>query len=141
MPIALPPFDRSTGGCSAPEFLSKLLPAFTLANEICRECCVIHDEIYYYGGTREDRRAADLALQSCIEGHGFPSVAEQYFFAVRLFGGPQHRIPKVSWAFGGSRFVYDTDLVPNSPSQKALRALQKRAKAEKDLRKVGKKPT
>ena len=31
-----------------------------------RECCVIHDRAYYYGGTREEKRAADEALKRCV---------------------------------------------------------------------------
>lgn len=31
-----------------------------------RECCVVHDRAYYYGGTREDKKAADEALKQCV---------------------------------------------------------------------------
>ncbi len=31
-----------------------------------RECCVVHDLAYYYGGTREEKLAADEALKQCV---------------------------------------------------------------------------
>ena len=31
-----------------------------------RECCVVHDRAYYYGGTREEKQAADEALKQCV---------------------------------------------------------------------------
>lgn len=31
-----------------------------------RECCVVHDRAYYYGGTREEKKAADEALKQCV---------------------------------------------------------------------------
>ena len=30
------------------------------------ECCVVHDRAYYYGGTREEKQAADEALKQCV---------------------------------------------------------------------------
>jgi len=33
-----------------------------------KECCVIHDRAYYYGGTREEKQAADEALKQCVAG-------------------------------------------------------------------------
>ena len=31
-----------------------------------RQCCVVHDRAYYYGGTREEKQAADEALKQCV---------------------------------------------------------------------------
>ncbi len=31
-----------------------------------RKCCVVHDRAYYYGGTREEKQAADEALKECV---------------------------------------------------------------------------
>ena len=31
-----------------------------------RECCVAHDRAYYYGGTRDEKQAADEALNQCV---------------------------------------------------------------------------
>lgn len=31
-----------------------------------RKCCVVHDRAYYYGGTREEKLAADEALKKCV---------------------------------------------------------------------------
>lgn len=30
------------------------------------QCCVEHDRAYYYGGSREEKRAADEALKQCV---------------------------------------------------------------------------
>ena len=30
------------------------------------ECCVVHDRAYYYGGSREEKQAADEALKQCV---------------------------------------------------------------------------
>ena len=31
-----------------------------------RECCVVHDRAYYYGGTLAEKQAADEALKQCV---------------------------------------------------------------------------
>jgi hypothetical protein len=59
--------DGCSGGMSA--FYSRLPQAI---RDRCgetlpwRECCVVHDRAYYYGGTREEKRAADEALKQCV---------------------------------------------------------------------------
>jgi hypothetical protein len=72
-----------------------------------RRCCVEHDRRYYYGGTKADRREADVAMRSCMVSRGMPApFAWLYFGAVRVFGHPAGHRPGVSWAFGGGRFCY-----------------------------------
>jgi hypothetical protein len=73
----------------------------------CRACCVRHDEAYYYGGGKADRRRADEQFLVCLVGRGMPSaLAEVYYRAVRIGGAPRLHIPRVSWAFGGQVFRY-----------------------------------
>ena len=31
-----------------------------------RECCIVHDRAYYYGGSRNEKLAADEALKACV---------------------------------------------------------------------------
>lgn len=31
-----------------------------------RECCVVHDRAYYYGGSRAEKQAVDEALKRCV---------------------------------------------------------------------------
>ena len=71
------------------------------------ECCLRHDEAYYYGGTKEQRRDADLVFRHCLVGMGVPvPIAWMYWGAVRAMGPPRFRFPKASWAFGGELFQY-----------------------------------
>lgn len=72
-----------------------------------RACCVEHDRRYYYGGTKAERLEADLAMYSCMVASGMPApVAWLYFRAVRVWGHPAYRRPRISWGFGGRRFGY-----------------------------------
>ena len=58
--------DGCSGGMSATyaklEFLhvkyGKTLP--------WRQCCVVHDRAYYYGGIEQEKNAADIALKKCV---------------------------------------------------------------------------
>ena len=53
--------DGCSGGMSAS--YAKLSQGKTL---LWRQCCVVHDEAYYYGGTREEKSTADKALNTCV---------------------------------------------------------------------------
>lgn len=72
-----------------------------------RACCVQHDHRYYDGGSATDRFNADRELQHCIVRSGggvigrLESAALGYvmFEAVQQGGGPEQRIPRVSWAW------------------------------------------
>jgi hypothetical protein len=68
----IPEFDpeKHSDGCSGGMSASyaKLSGIHELFGETLpwRECCVVHDRAYYYGGTREEKRAADEALKQCV---------------------------------------------------------------------------
>ncbi|MEK9627909.1 MAG: hypothetical protein VW455_02710 [Nitrospinota bacterium] len=32
-----------------------------------RQCCIVHDHAYYYGGTRKEKTTADHALKQCVK--------------------------------------------------------------------------
>lgn len=83
-----PPFDPSmSDGCSVPESIRHIIHTIDEQCARCRPACVIHDEAYYYGGTEDQRRAADEALYVAIR----PIIGEQWaiewYNAVRYFGG------------------------------------------------------
>lgn len=64
------------------------------------ECCVRHDLAYWYGGTREQRKAADLELRRCVaEEAGHPSWAHVMYLAVRS-GGVWWLPAPFRWGFG-----------------------------------------
>lgn len=105
---ALPPFDPArSDGCSVPRWLRLVVPMETVEQ---RRECLRHDEAYYYGGTAFRRAVADHMLYTGLVVHGMSRPqAWLYWLAVRLFGGPSWKREGVSWAWGGSRFVYDEE--------------------------------
>jgi hypothetical protein len=63
--------------------------------------------VYYYGGSREARQAADYELGSAWLKAGISSeIVQAWLAAVRVFGEPIMRQQGVSWAFGGNVFAY-----------------------------------
>lgn len=59
-----------------------------------KECCIAHDEVYYYGGDPKLRKESDEALRKCVKNHGYPVLAWIMWTAVHLFSGP-----KLLWVF------------------------------------------
>lgn len=59
--------DGCSGGMSASYALLPQAVRDRFGETLCwRECCVVHDRAYYYGGTREEKEAADEALKKCV---------------------------------------------------------------------------
>jgi len=107
--------DRWSDGCSVPRIARGFLPE---EQGETRQCCVRHDEAYYYGGSREERQEADGRFSACLLAAGVPPwLARVYYLAVRVGGHPRFRRPNVSWAFGGDRFRYDPEpAIPEDPA-------------------------
>ena len=63
------------------------------------ECCVEHDVVYWMGGTREQRKQADLELRRCVSGKGHPVIAQMMYFGVRI-GGVWWLPTSFRWGFG-----------------------------------------
>jgi len=61
--------------------------------------CVDHDYSYWKGGTREERRQADLKLRDGIRSEGHPFTGEIAYAAVRMWGTPWLPTPW-RWGFG-----------------------------------------
>ena len=117
----LPPFDPSmSDGCSMIPWWPRRLGRkrfqrwalrFVVRDVGAAEAiCGAHDLAYYLGGTRDDRTDADLQWLDAMReidrtpGRRFSQVG---FIKIRRHGGPEGRIPGVSWAWGGGRFEYD----------------------------------
>ena len=98
--ISIPAAD-----CSVPTIFGVRLKP--LETEEQKRMCRVHDAIYELGGTEEERLIADLEFASDLLWTGMSAAdVMDYFLAVHVFGGPEFRIPGVSWAFGGERFCY-----------------------------------
>jgi len=103
--VTLPSWtDAMSDGCSVPEGLRPFFPN----TPTVRACCIRHDRAYYLGGSRTDRLRADLQLATdwLATGEVPTWKVMQGLWAIRIGGGPKHRVPNVSWAFGGSVFKY-----------------------------------
>lgn len=87
--------------------LSGPLPPRTFKSDGCScwpdgdwlECCVKHDLLYWLGGTREERKDADLELRKCVTEKGHPIVGQVMFLGVRISGVWWLPTP-FRWGFG-----------------------------------------
>jgi hypothetical protein len=64
-----------------------------------KECCEIHDKVYWTGGTKEDRKIADKDLCKCVKEKGFSLISKLMYFGVRIGGHPLLPFPW-RWGFG-----------------------------------------
>ena len=89
----LAPF--TTDGCS-------LFPnGNPLHKSLWLQCCIQHDMAYWQGGTREQRLAADLALEQCVTKVGEPKIATTMLAGVRA-GGTPYLPSSFKWGYGWS---------------------------------------
>lgn len=92
--------DGCSGGMSAIYAQLKFLHKNYGDTLVWRECCVIHDEAYYYGGTIKEKKQADTVLGTCVT----ESIGKEYIgtimqAAVKLGGGPN--LPtSYRWGYG-----------------------------------------
>ena len=87
LPSRVMPADFKSDGCS-------LFPDGNY-----RDCCVEHDKLYYFGGTKEERRAADRQLCTCVRAKGHRFLAPMMYLGVRIGGGAW--LPtSFRWGFG-----------------------------------------
>ena len=63
------------------------------------ECCLEHDRVYWLGGTRQERLAADVKLRCCVAERGHPVIAVAMFVGVRI-GGWGYWPTRHRWGFG-----------------------------------------
>ena len=101
-PCDLPPHRFTTDGCS-------LWPD---GNWV--DCCVAHDIAYWCGGSCDDRKDADEALQRCIRDQGRGALGTTMYVGVRLGGLPWSPAP-FRWGYGWDwPHGYDSIPRPNS---------------------------
>lgn len=88
---AINPFNSD--GCS-------LFPDGTLRQQtLWLSCCEAHDRAYWQGGTYQQRIAADLALQQCVDQVGEPEIAQIMLAGVRVGGSP-YWPTSFRWGYG-----------------------------------------
>lgn len=63
------------------------------------DCCIRHDLAYWKGGSREERLAADQALERCVYQVGKPDIARLMLAGVRVGGSPYYPTP-FRWGYG-----------------------------------------
>jgi hypothetical protein len=86
--------DFTSDGCS-------LFPNGTPENrdQWC-DCCFNHDIAYWRGGTEDERREADMALQACaLERTKSKALADTMYYGVR-FGGSSAFPTWYRWGYG-----------------------------------------
>ena len=86
--------DFTSDGCS-------LFPNGTLEDrhQWC-DCCFNHDIAYWRGGSEDERKEADLALQACaLKRTGSKALADTMYYAVR-FGGSSAFPTWYRWGYG-----------------------------------------
>jgi len=87
----LKPF--TSDGCSS-------FPDGTFEHKLLwRNCCVVHDKAYWQGGTADQRKLADLELESCVAEVGEPNIAKLMLAGVRVGGSP-HWPTQFRWGYG-----------------------------------------
>lgn len=89
LPDPKPPHEFKSDGCSC----------FPDGDWV--ECCVLHDLVYWMGGTREERLNADATLRKCVADKGHPVIAGLMYYGVRA-GGVWWLPTPFRWGFGWS---------------------------------------
>lgn len=104
--VDLPSFDPEihsdgcSGGMSAIYQQLKFLHSKHGKELSWRQCCVIHDQAYYFGGSKIQKRRADAELSSCVsEVVGTEYLGKAMQIAVKLGGSPN--LPtSYRWGYG-----------------------------------------
>ena len=96
-PSRVMPADFKSDGCS-------LFPDCNY-----RDCCIEHDRLYYFGGTKEERKAADRQLRACVRAKGHRYLAPLMYLGVRI-GGVAWLPTPFRWGFGKKNVLED---IPN----------------------------
>lgn len=64
-----------------------------------RDVCVEHDKAYWQGGTKKERRDADIELMCGVAKSGYPIIGSLMYVAVR-FGGHWIFPTPYRWGYG-----------------------------------------
>jgi hypothetical protein len=78
---------ENSDGCT---FIGAAFRLFTSQPHLpFKQCCVAHDEAYWYGGDPAVRDEADLAMRECIRRQGYPVLAYIMWLFVHYLSGPK----------------------------------------------------
>ena len=88
----LKPF--TTDGCSLWMDGPPLYP------NLWRHCCVAHDLAYWQGGSKEQRLAADNAIQSCVFKAADSKGMANYMHGMIRWGGSPYWMNYYRWSYG-----------------------------------------
>lgn len=95
-PSAIQPSDLrafSSDGCSRfPDGTSQ-------DRKLWCHCCLEHDQAYWQGGDRQQRKAADAQLRACVRKAGRPKTAALMQLGVRAGGSPLWP-SRFRWGYG-----------------------------------------
>jgi len=98
---------ENSDGCTV---LSWVYNTLTRKKLPFRECCVSHDEDYWYGGTRKQRSESDKRLRKCVYTYNNGTFLSKLFYtvlswamwvAVRIGGSPKIPSPW-RWEFSSN---------------------------------------
>lgn len=97
--------ERAVALCDA---RSESLPATAFSTDGCsawpdgdyRDCCIEHDIVYWCGGSKEERAAADRELRSCVAERRSGTLAWLMWTGVRAGGYRGFPLP---WRWGYGR--------------------------------------
>ena len=65
-----------------------------------RDCCEIHDQAYYYGGSKQQKIFEDASLNTCVsQVTGYKFLGKMLEIAVKIGGGP-HLPTSFRWGYG-----------------------------------------
>lgn len=83
----------TSDGCSA-------FPNGTFTQQnLWLSCCIVHDKLYWQGGTYQQRLKADQHLEKCVANIGQPKIAKLMLAGVRVGGSP-YLPTKFRWGYG-----------------------------------------
>jgi hypothetical protein len=76
-------------------------------------CCVVHDIVYWCGGSEADRTAADQFLQHCVN-QRVEMIGDVYYLGVIMGGAPWWPTPW-RWGYGWKDWPRGYEELQNSP--------------------------
>jgi len=97
LPREVPLRDFTTDGCSGGPEGTRCDPHAWL------HACLEHDFRYWQGGTRQQRREADLVLREEIRDAGYPLMGHLAYLSVRLGGSALWPTP-FRWGYGWEQY-------------------------------------
>ncbi|MFL5786230.1 MAG: hypothetical protein ACJ76H_16545 [Bacteriovoracaceae bacterium] len=65
-----------------------------------KNCCLMHDMLFWSGGDKNDRDEADLGLRKCVADKGYPNLSWIIYEAVRLGSYSPIKFENKKWNFG-----------------------------------------